>query len=152
MPTEKIGLIIGPGGKNIKGMSEKTGSQINIDDDGTVTIYNHQKDGAEKAQKMVEGLVEEAVVGKVYTGPVKRIMDFGAFVEILPGKEGLVHISKLAATRVENVQRRREGRPGAHRQGHRDRPHGPHQPGHQGGPGRKPRAHDGARRTAAAAP
>ena len=103
VPTEKIGLIIGPGGKNIKGMSERTGSQINIDDDGMVTIYNRQKDGAEKAQKMVESLVEEAVVGKVYTGPVKRIMDFGAFVEILPGKEGLVHISKLAATRVEHV-------------------------------------------------
>jgi polyribonucleotide nucleotidyltransferase len=103
VPTEKIGLIIGPGGKNIKGMSEKTGSQINIDDDGTVTIYNHNKEGAEKAQRMVESLIEEAVVGKTYTGPVKRIMDFGAFVEILPGKEGLVHISKLAATRVENV-------------------------------------------------
>jgi len=103
VPTEKIGLIIGPGGKNIKGMSEKTGSTINIDDDGTVTIYNHLKDGAERAQRMVEGLIEEAVVGKQYTGPVKRIMDFGAFVEILPGKEGLVHISKLAATRVENV-------------------------------------------------
>ncbi|MGO9309908.1 MAG: polyribonucleotide nucleotidyltransferase [Spirochaetia bacterium] len=103
VPTEKIGLIIGPGGKNIKGMSEKTGSTINIDDDGMVTIYNHQKDGAERAQRMVEGLIEEAVVGKTYTGPVKRIMDFGAFVEILPGKEGLVHISKLAATRVEHV-------------------------------------------------
>jgi polyribonucleotide nucleotidyltransferase len=103
VPTEKIGLIIGPGGKNIKGMSEKTGSTINIDDDGMVTIYNHLKEGAEKAQRMVEGLIEEAVVGKTYTGPVKRIMDFGAFVEILPGKEGLVHISKLAATRVENV-------------------------------------------------
>ena len=103
VPTEKIGLIIGPGGKNIKGMSEKTGSTINIDDEGMVTIYNHLKEGAEKAQRMVEGLIEEAVVGKTYTGPVKRIMDFGAFVEILPGKEGLVHISKLAATRVENV-------------------------------------------------
>jgi polyribonucleotide nucleotidyltransferase len=103
VPTEKIGLIIGPGGKNIKGMSEKTGSTINIDDDGTVTIYNRLKEGAEKAQRMVEGLIEEAVVGKSYTGPVKRIMDFGAFVEILPGKEGLVHISKLAAGRVENV-------------------------------------------------
>jgi polyribonucleotide nucleotidyltransferase len=103
VPTEKIGLIIGPGGKNIKGMSEKTGSTINIDDTGTVTIYNHLKEGAEKAQRMVEGLIEEAVVGKTYVGPVKRIMDFGAFVEILPGKEGLVHISKLAATRVENI-------------------------------------------------
>jgi polyribonucleotide nucleotidyltransferase len=103
VPTDKIGLIIGPGGKNIKGMSEKTGSTINIDDDGTVTIYNHLKEGAEKAQRMVEGLIEEAVVGKTYVGPVKRIMDFGAFVEILPGKEGLVHISKLSATRVEKV-------------------------------------------------
>ncbi len=103
VPTEKIGLIIGPGGKNIKGMSEKTGSTINIDDTGMVTIYNHLKEGAERAQRMVEGLIEEAVVGKTYTGPVKRIMDFGAFVEILPGKEGLVHISKLAAQRVENV-------------------------------------------------
>jgi polyribonucleotide nucleotidyltransferase len=103
VPTEKIGLIIGPGGKNIKAMSEKSGSTINIADDGTVTIYNHEKEGAEKAQRMVEALVEEAVVGKVYTGPVKRIMDFGAFVEILPGKEGLVHISRLAATRVNAV-------------------------------------------------
>jgi polyribonucleotide nucleotidyltransferase len=104
VPTEKIGLIIGPGGKNIKGMSEKSGSTINIDDDGTVTIYNHLKEGAEKAQKMVEALIEEAVVGKTYVGPVKRIMEFGAFVEILPGKEGLVHISKLAPERVERVE------------------------------------------------
>jgi polyribonucleotide nucleotidyltransferase len=104
VPTDKIGLIIGPGGKNIKGMSEKSGSTINIADDGTVTIYNHLKEGAEKAQKMVEALIEEAVVGKTYVGPVKRIMEFGAFVEILPGKEGLVHISKLAAQRVEKVE------------------------------------------------
>ena len=104
VPTDKIGLIIGPGGKNIKGMSEKSGSMINIDDDGTVTIYNRLKEGAEKAQKMVEALIEEAVVGKSYVGPVKRIMEFGAFVEILPGKEGLVHISKLAAQRVERVE------------------------------------------------
>ena len=104
VPTDKIGLIIGPGGKNIKGMSEKSGSTINIADDGTVTIYNHLKEGAEKAQKMVEALIEEAVVGKTYVGAVKRIMDFGAFVEILPGKEGLVHISKLSASRVEKVE------------------------------------------------
>jgi len=103
VPTEKIGLIIGPGGKNIKGMSEKSGATINIDDDGTVTIYCRQKEGAEKAQSMVQGLIEEAVVGKVYKGTVKRIMDFGAFIEILPGKEGLCHISKLAATHVEKV-------------------------------------------------
>jgi polyribonucleotide nucleotidyltransferase len=102
IPTEKIGLIIGPGGKNIKAMSEKSGSTINIDDDGTVTIYCRQKEGAEIAQRMVEGMIEEAVVGKTYKGTVKRIMDFGVFVEILPGKEGLVHVSKLSAQRVEN--------------------------------------------------
>jgi polyribonucleotide nucleotidyltransferase len=102
IPTDKIGLIIGPGGKNIKGMSEKSGSTINIDDDGTVTIYCRQKEGAEAAQRMIEAMIEEPVVGKTYKGTVKRIMDFGAFVEILPGKEGLVHVSKLAAHRVEN--------------------------------------------------
>jgi polyribonucleotide nucleotidyltransferase len=102
IPTEKIGLIIGPGGKNIKGMSEKSGSTINIDDDGTVTVYCRQKEGAEMAQRMIEAMIEEAVVGKTYKGTVKRIMDFGVFVEILPGKEGLVHVSKLAAERVEN--------------------------------------------------
>jgi polyribonucleotide nucleotidyltransferase len=103
IPTDKIGLIIGPGGKNIKGMSEKSGSKINIDDDGTVTIYCQLKEGAEMAQKMIESMIEEPVVGRKYKGTVKRIMDFGAFVEILPGKEGLVHISKLKAERVENV-------------------------------------------------
>ncbi len=115
VPTEKIGLIIGPGGKNIKGMSEKTGSQINIDDDGTVTIYNHQKDGAERAQKMVEGLIEEAVVGKTYTGPVKRIMDFGAFVEILPGQGRPGSYFQARRHPRGKYQRRGEGRPGAHR-------------------------------------
>jgi polyribonucleotide nucleotidyltransferase len=103
IPTDKIGLIIGPGGKNIKAMSEKSGSKINIDDDGTVTIYCSRKEGAEAAQKMIEGMVEEPVVGKVYKGTVKRLMDFGVFVEILPGKEGLVHVSKLAAERVEVI-------------------------------------------------
>jgi polyribonucleotide nucleotidyltransferase len=102
IPTDKIGLIIGPGGKNIKGMSEKSGSTINIDDDGTVTIYCRQKEGAEVAQKMIEAMIEEPIVGKTYKGTVKRIMDFGVFVEILPGKEGLVHVSKLSAQRVEN--------------------------------------------------
>ncbi len=103
VPTDKIGLIIGPGGKNIKAMSEKSGSKINIEDDGTVTIYSQAKEGAEIAQKMIESMIEEPVVGKTYKGTVKRLMDFGAFVEILPGKEGLVHISKLKAERVENV-------------------------------------------------
>jgi len=103
IPTDKIGLIIGPGGKNIKGMSEKSGSKIDIQDDGTVTIYCGKKEGAEIAQKMIEAMIEEPVVGKVYKGTVKRLMDFGVFVEILPGKEALVHVSKLKAERVEVI-------------------------------------------------
>jgi polyribonucleotide nucleotidyltransferase len=102
VPTEKIGLIIGPGGKNIKAISEKSNSKINIEDDGTVTIYCPNKEGAEIAQGIIAGMVEEPEVGRIYKGTVKRIMDFGAFVEIMPGKEGLVHVSMLSAERVES--------------------------------------------------
>jgi len=99
-PVDKIGLIIGPGGKNIKAISEKANAKINIDDDGTVTIYCPNREGAEIAQGLIAGMVEEPEVGRIYKGTVKRIMDFGAFVEILPGKEGLVHVSMLAAGHV----------------------------------------------------
>jgi polyribonucleotide nucleotidyltransferase len=102
IPVDKIGLIIGPGGKNIKAISEKANSKINIDDDGTVTIYCPNKEGAEIAQGIIAGMVEEPEVGRIYQGTVKRIMDFGAFVEILPGKEGLVHVSMLSADHVES--------------------------------------------------
>jgi polyribonucleotide nucleotidyltransferase len=100
---EKIGAVIGPGGKTIKGITERTGAEINIENDGTVTIYCRSKEGADQAHEMIKALVEEPEVGRWYNGTVRRIMDFGAFVEFLPGKEGLVHISRLAAERVNAV-------------------------------------------------
>ena len=100
---DKIGAVIGTGGKTIKGIAQATGAEVNIDDDGTVTIYGKNSASAQAALEMVKAIIEEPEVGKIYQGTVKRIMDFGAFVEILPGKEGLCHISKLARTRVENV-------------------------------------------------
>ena len=100
---DKIGAVIGTGGKTIKGIAQATGAEVNIDDDGTVTIYGKNTASAMAALEMVKAIIEEPEVGKIYQGTVKRIMDFGAFVEILPGKEGLCHISKLARTRVENV-------------------------------------------------
>lgn len=100
---EKIGAVIGTGGKTIKGIAEQTGAEINIENDGTVTIYGKNSASAQKAIDLVKSIVEEPEVGRIYTGTVKRIMDFGAFIEILPGKEGLCHISKLSKTRVNNV-------------------------------------------------
>jgi polyribonucleotide nucleotidyltransferase len=100
---DKIGLIIGPGGKNIKGISEETGAKINIDNDGTVTIYSRKAENAEIAEAKIRGMVQDPEVGRVYTGTVKRLMDFGAFIEILPGKEGLCHISKMSKERVNSV-------------------------------------------------
>ncbi len=100
---DKIGAIIGLGGKVIKGISEKTGATINIEDSGNIIIYCKKKEGAEEAQAMIEALLEEPVVGKIYKGKVKRIVDFGAFIEYLPGKEGLCHISKISDRRVESV-------------------------------------------------
>lgn len=100
---EKIGAVIGTGGKTIKGIAEQTGAEVNIENDGTVTIYGKNSESAEKALALVKAIVEEPEVGRIYTGTVKRIMDFGAFIEILPGKEGLCHISKLSKSRVNNV-------------------------------------------------
>lgn len=100
---DKIGAVIGPGGKNIKSITEKTEATINIDDDGSATIYCANKEGAEKARDLINAILEEPEIGKVYLGKVKRIMDFGAFVEFLPGKEGLCHISKLANKKVDAV-------------------------------------------------
>ena len=100
---EKIGAVIGTGGKTIKGIAQVTGAEVNIDDTGVVTIYGKNSASAQAALEMVKAIVEEPEVGRIYQGTVKRIMDFGAFVEILPGKEGLCHISKLARTRVNNV-------------------------------------------------
>jgi polyribonucleotide nucleotidyltransferase len=101
---EKIGMVIGPGGKMIRSISEKYDSTINIENDGMVTVYCKNRDGAEKTQQEIEGLVEEPEVGKIYNGKVKRITDFGAFIEFLPGKEGLCHISKISTRHVRNVR------------------------------------------------
>ena len=100
---DKIGLIIGPGGKNIKGITERTGASVNIDNDGKVTIFGKDTASAQEAYDIVRGMVEEPEIGRIYQGTVKRIMDFGAFIEILPGKEGLCHISKLSRKRVNKV-------------------------------------------------
>jgi polyribonucleotide nucleotidyltransferase len=100
---EKIGAVIGPGGKMIKSISEKSEADINIENDGTVTIYCRDKEGALEAQRMVASIIEEPEVGKWYQGTVKRIVDFGAFIEFLPGKEGLCHISRMSRERVGTV-------------------------------------------------
>lgn len=100
---EKLGLLIGPGGKNIKALCEHYSVTINTENDGTVTIYGKTAKNAEEAKAAVLGVVEDPEVGRVYDGVVKRIMDFGAFVEILPGKEGLCHISKLSRQRIASV-------------------------------------------------
>ncbi len=101
--TDKIGALIGPGGKNVKALSEKFSVTINTENDGTVTIYGKNAKSALGAKDAIKGIVEDPEVGRIYDGVVKRIMDFGAFVEILPGKEGLCHISKLSRTRIANV-------------------------------------------------
>ncbi len=101
---EKIGLLIGPGGKTIKGIQEATGAKIDIDDDGTVYISHLDAAGAEAAKLKVEALTEEVRVGKVYEGRVTSIKDFGAFIEILPGRDGLCHISELDDKYVDKVE------------------------------------------------
>ncbi len=101
---DRIRDIIGPGGKTIRRITEETKCSIDIDDDGTVLIGSTSAENAQKAIDMIHGLTREVEVGSVYTGKVTRIMAFGAFVEILPGKEGLVHISELADYRVPTVE------------------------------------------------
>jgi len=95
--------VIGPAGKNIKALSEKYDVQINVEEDGSLTVYGKDRKSTFDARDAILGMVEEPEVGKIYQGTVKRIMDFGAFVEILPGREGLCHISRLAKGRVEKV-------------------------------------------------
>lgn len=103
IPVSKIGAVIGPGGKMIREI-EKTGATVNVDDDGTITLSSVEAAPAEEARRMIEAITAEAEIGKEYRGTVKRIMPFGAFVEILPGKEGLLHISEMAHRRVEKVE------------------------------------------------
>jgi polyribonucleotide nucleotidyltransferase len=101
--TDKIGLIIGPGGKTVRSIIEKSGAEVNIDDNGTITLSSKDEGAVKKAYDMICTMTEEVEVGKTYEGRVKRIMDFGAFIEILPGKEGLCHISQLDHKRVNKV-------------------------------------------------
>jgi polyribonucleotide nucleotidyltransferase len=101
--VDKIGALIGPGGKNIKALCELHSVTINTENDGTVTIYGKNTKDAEEAKASVMGIVSDPETGRIYNGVVKRIMEFGAFVEILPGKEGLVHISKLSRQRINHV-------------------------------------------------
>ena len=103
IPVDMIGALIGPGGKNIRQLVKDSGAEINVDDDGTVTVAAVEKESADKAMLYIRGLAEMPEIDKVYKATVKKITDFGAFVEILPGKEGLVHVSQLNVQRVEKV-------------------------------------------------
>ncbi|GIW82466.1 MAG: hypothetical protein KatS3mg105_4273 [Gemmatales bacterium] len=100
---EKIGMLIGPGGKTIKGIQEATGAKIDIEEDGTVYISHQDRAGVEAARLKVEAITEEVRVGKIYEGRVTSIKDFGAFIEILPGRDGLCHISELDDKFVDRV-------------------------------------------------
>ena len=101
--TDKIRDVIGKGGAVIRGITEDTGASVDIDDDGNVRIYGEDAESRDKAVEMVNSITAEAEVGKLYNGKVARIVDFGAFVTIMPGKDGLVHISQISKDRVENV-------------------------------------------------
>ncbi|OHE82447.1 MAG: polyribonucleotide nucleotidyltransferase [Verrucomicrobia bacterium GWF2_62_7] len=104
IPPDKIGLLIGPGGKTIKKITEETGCKIDIEDDGSVFVFSTNPDGMARAKEIIEGMAAEIEVGKIYRGKVVTIKEFGAFVEVLPGKDGLVHISELADFRVRQVE------------------------------------------------
>jgi len=102
IPVDKIGALIGPGGKNIRRIQEESKTEIAVEDDGSVTIYATTPEGMDMARRQVEGLAAVAQVGGVYEGPVVSVKDFGAFVEFLPGQEGLVHVSELSDGYVKN--------------------------------------------------
>ncbi len=103
VPVEKIGAVIGKGGETIRNLQDETGTRIEIEDDGTIFISSTDGEGYKAARERIERLTEEVEVGRIYTGKVVRITDFGAFVEILPGTDGLVHISQLDTSHVKNV-------------------------------------------------
>lgn len=104
IPVDKIGAVIGPGGKTIRSIQDETGAKIDINEDGSVYIATSDGESARMARERVEALTDTAVIGRIYTGKVVRVTDFGAFVEILPNTDGLVHISQLDSQRVENVE------------------------------------------------
>jgi polyribonucleotide nucleotidyltransferase len=100
---EKIRDVIGKGGSVIRALTEETGCQINIDEDGTITIASADPAKAEEAKRRIAQITAEVEIGKVYEGPITKILDFGALVNLLPGKDGLLHISQIAHERVEKV-------------------------------------------------
>lgn len=104
IPVDKIGAVIGPGGKVIRSIQEETGTKIDIGEDGTVYIAATDGPAADRAREIVEGLTESPVIGRIYTGKVVRTTDFGAFVEILPNIDGMVHISQLDSERINRVE------------------------------------------------
>jgi polyribonucleotide nucleotidyltransferase len=100
----KIGMVIGPGGKNIRALTEQTNTKIDIEDDGSVFISSVDQEGARQAREAIERMTAEAKIGEIYLGKVVRIMPFGAFVELFPGRDGLVHISELETHRIDRVE------------------------------------------------
>lgn len=104
IPVDKIGLLIGPGGKTIKGIVAETGAEINIEDDGSVNIYSSNAESLQRAKEIIQGMTREIMVGDLYQGTVVSIKEFGCFVEVLPGKDGLCHISELAEVRINKVE------------------------------------------------
>jgi polyribonucleotide nucleotidyltransferase len=104
IPVDKIRELIGPGGKVIRGITDSTGVKIDVEDDGTVHIYSADEAAALKAQQMVTDIAAVAEVGKTYLGKVVRLVDFGAFVELFPGTDGLLHISEISENRIRNVR------------------------------------------------
>ncbi|MDE1977157.1 MAG: S1 RNA-binding domain-containing protein, partial [Elusimicrobia bacterium] len=104
IPQDKIGALIGPGGKNIRRLTETYGVEVEVEEDGSVFIAGTDAEACEQAKAEVEALSQEAEVGKIYKGRVVSIKEFGAFVEIFPGREGLLHISQIDKTRVARVE------------------------------------------------
>jgi len=96
--------LIGPGGKMIRKIIQETGAEIEVQDDGTVKVASRNSDSAKAALDRIHAITQDAEIGKAYSGTIKRIMNFGAFCEILPGKEGLIHVSELSDEFVENVE------------------------------------------------
>jgi len=105
IPIDKIGDVIGPGGKVIRGITEKTGAKIEVNDDGKVTVASTNEEAALEALAIIKEITAEAEVGKTYLGTVRKVVDFGAFLEILPKTEGLLHISEIADHRIEDIRR-----------------------------------------------
>ena len=129
---EKIRDVIGKGGSVIRALTEETGTTIDIDDEGNITIACVSGDAGELAKKRIEDIVAEVEVGKVYEGPVVKLLDFGALINILPGKDGLLHISQISHERIANVCRSPERRPGRQGQGAGSGRQGPHASEHEG--------------------